>query len=101
MFTGEYDLNFDFNFNNNLTETNENAYVIFDDLMKTELENKVKTMLANKYGDVIKNVTIEYLSNEIKSVTIEINQTDKSEKIKNDVALFCDIKIERIMVKYV
>ena len=101
LFSGDYDLNFDFDFNSNMTATNENANAIFDNLMKKELENKIKSMLVKKYGDVIKGVSIEYLSNEIKSVTIDIYDFEKSNDIKNDVAIFCDIKIERIMVKYV
>jgi len=101
LFSGDYDLNFDFDFDSKLTTTSENINTIFDDLTKKELENKVMNMLVEKHGNVINSVTIEYLSNEIKSITIKIYDSGNLDEIKNDVAIFCDIKIERIMVKYV
>lgn len=82
----------------------ENTYdteFAFSELVRLNIESKVKEKLEENYSGVIEKIQVTYNNNEIKEVAVYVNDLSKTEEIKNTVSLFLDINFEKVMVKYV
>lgn len=78
---------------------NEYNYT-FDIMLKDELEEKINQFLTEKFGEILKDINVKLENNSIKEIVITIDSSEHVDEIINNVATYCDIKREKVVIQY-